>query len=265
MTTLSSYLQIANNQAKWQSITAKSPDVATQTKYFQDNIGKVKSADEFMKDERLFDYAMTAFGLGDMTYAKGMMKKVLEQGVGSGSLAVTLNNSNIKAFATAFDFVDNGEETTSSATLVDTVTSRYAEQALETDQGEQNPGVELALYFQRKAPEITSAYGILADSKILSVVQTALGLSTDTSSQSIDSQAKMLTSKVDFADFQNSETLQKFISRFAAMYDFNNAGSDPNSQSSLMSTLFSASSSGSSAGVDSSLLLALQGVRFSSL
>jgi hypothetical protein len=261
MTTLSSYLQIANNQAKWQSITAKSPDVATQTKYFQDNIGKVKSADAFMKDERLFDYAMTAFGLGDLTYAKGMMKKVLEQGVGSGSLAVTLNSSNIKAFATAFDFADNGEETTASTTLVDTVASRYAEQALETKQGDQNPGVELALYFQRKAPEITSVYGILADAKILSVVQTALGISSQTSSQSIDSQAKMLKSKVDLTDFQDPKKLQQFISRFAAMYDYNNSGSDANSQSSLLSTLFD----GSTSGVDSSLLLNLQGVRFGSL
>jgi hypothetical protein len=264
MTTLSSYLQIANNQAKWQSITASSPEVATQTKYFQDNIGKVKSVDDFMKDTRLFNYAMNAFGLGDLTYAKGMMQKVLEQGVGDGSLAVTLNNSNIKDFATTFDFADNGEATTASTTLVDTVTSRYAEQTLETNQGDQNPGVELALYFQRKAPDITSVYGILADSKILSVVQTALGISTDTSSQSIDSQANMLKSQIDLTDFQDPKKLQQFISRFAAMYDYNNSGSDANSQSSLLSTLFDSSSSGASFGLDSSLLLSVQGVRFSS-
>ena len=35
MTTLSTYLQIANNQSKWQAMTAKSPDVATQTQIFQ--------------------------------------------------------------------------------------------------------------------------------------------------------------------------------------------------------------------------------------
>lgn len=265
MTTLSSYLQIASNQSKWQSIAAKAPDVATQTKYFEDNIGKVKSVDEFMKDTRLFDYAMTAFGLEDLTYAKGMIKKVLEQGVSStGSLAYTLNNSSIKAFATAFDFAAKGAETTSSSTLVDNVKSRYAEQALETDQGEQNPGVELALYFQRKAPDITNVYGILADSKILSVVQTALGISSLTTAQSIDSQASMLKSKVDLADFQDPKKLQQFISRFAAMYDYNNGG-DANSQTSLLSTLFDGASSSSSFGVDSSLLLNVQGIRFSSL
>jgi hypothetical protein len=265
MTTLSSCLQIAANQTKWQSIAAKSPDVAMQTKYFEENIGKVKSIDDFIEDTRLFDYAMTAFGLGDLTYAKGMMKKVLEGGVGEDALTLTLTRSNIKDFATAFDFAGQGEETTSSSTLVENVASRYAEQALETQQGEMNPGVELALYFQRKAPDITSTYGILADSKILTVVQTALGISPLTTSQSVDSQASMLKSKIDLTDFQDPKKLQQFIARFAAMYDYNNSSSDENSQSSLVSTLFGGSSSGSTFGVDSSLLLNLQGVRFSSL
>jgi hypothetical protein len=263
MSTLSTYTQIASNLTKWQSIAAKEPQVATSTKYFQENIGKVKSIDDLMKDTRLFDYAMTAFGLGDITYAKGMMKKVLEKGVGEDALTLTLTSSNIKAFATAFDFAANGEETTAASTLVETVTSRYAEQALEDDQGEQNPGVQLALYFQRKAPDITSLYGILADSKILSVVQTALGISPLTSAQSIDSQAAMLKSKLSLDDFQDPKKLAQFIARFAANYDYENGG-DANSQTSLLSTLFEGAT-GSTFGVDSNLLLSVQGIKFSSL
>jgi hypothetical protein len=262
MTTLSTYLQIANNQSKWQAMTAASPDVATQTKYFKDNIGKVTSADAFMKDARLFNYAMTAFGLSDLTYAKGLMQKVLAGGVSSSSaLANTLNSANIKAFATAFDFADNGETTTTSSTLVDNVVGKYTEQALETNQGQQNPGVQLALYFQQHAPSLTSVYGILADSKILTVVQTALGISSSTSSQSIDTQYRLLSAQVKIADFQDPTKLQQFISRFAAQYDYNNGG-DANSQSSLLSTLFDTSGSGSSFGLDTSLLMSVQGTKF---
>lgn len=235
MTTLSSYLQIANNLTKWQSITAKSPEVAVQTKYFEDHIGKVTSAEELMKDTRLFNYAMTAFGLGDITYAKGLMKKVLAEGVSdSGALANTLSNSNIKAFAEAFDFAADGADTTSSSTLVQNVVSRYTEQALEANQAEQNPGVQLALYFQQHAPSVTSVYGILADKNLLSVVQTALGISPLTSAQSIDTQARLLTSKLDITDFQDPKKLQSFIARFAAMYDFNNSSTTD----SIVSILF---------------------------
>lgn len=236
MTTLSSYLQIANNLNKWQSITAKTPDVAVQNKYFQDHVGEVTSVDEFMKDKRLFNYAMTAFGLGDLTYATGMMKKVLEGGVTDGSsLAHTLSNTNILAFATAFDFAGNGASTTTSSTLVDTVVSRYNEQALETSQGKQNPGVQLALYFKQHASSVTSVYGILADENLLTVVQTALGIPSSASAQSIDTQARHLKARLDISDFQDPAKLDKFISRFAALYDFNNGGS---STSSLVATLF---------------------------
>jgi hypothetical protein len=260
MTTLSSYLQISTNLSKWQSITAKSSEVAVQTKYFEDNIGKVSSIDEFMKDTRLFNYAMTAFGLGDMTYAKGMMKKVLEEGVAdSGSLANTLLRANVKSFAETFDFAAKGEETTSDSTLVDNVVARYTETALETDQGESNPGVQLALYFQRQAPNITNVYGILADKNLLTVVQTALGISSLTAAQSVDTQANLLKKAIDLDDFKDPTKLQRFIQRFAAMYDYANGG-DASSEGSLVATLFSSFDDGSSSGygIDASLLLSLQ-------
>ncbi|PWB81941.1 MAG: hypothetical protein C3F11_13610 [Methylocystaceae bacterium] len=238
MTTLSSYLQIAGNLTKWRSIAAKSPDVAIQTKYFQDNIGKVKSVDDFLKDARLFDYAMTAFGLGDMTYAKGMMKKVLEDGVSSNSaLANKLNNSNINAFAKAFDFAGAGAQATSSSTLVANVVGRYTEQALETTQGQENPGVRLALYFREHAPSVTSVYGILADKNLLTVVQTALGVSPLASAQPVDTQARLLKAKLDLSDFQDPKKLQNFITRFAAMYDIDNSSTSDSTISILFGNL----------------------------
>ena len=36
----------------------------------------MKSIDDFMKDTRLYNYAMKAFGLDDMAYAKAFMRKV---------------------------------------------------------------------------------------------------------------------------------------------------------------------------------------------
>jgi Protein of unknown function (DUF1217) len=156
MTTLSTYLSITNNMARWLSATAQSPAVSVATKYFEDNIGKVTSANELVSNTRLFDYAMTPFGLGDMTYAQGLMKQVLAQGVSSpNALANTLPNPNINAFAKAFDFVDNGSSTTTSASLVANVVNRYLENSLQTTQGQQDPGVQLALYFQENAPNVT--------------------------------------------------------------------------------------------------------------
>ncbi len=225
VSTISSYLLVSTNLAKWRAITAKKPEVANQTKYFQENISKVKSADELLGNARLFGYAMNAFGLGDRITAKGLMRQVLQQGVtDSDALANKLNNPNIRAFATAFDFKDNGASTTASPALLKNVVDRYTETTLEADQAKQNPGVELALYFERNAPNLTSVYGILADKKLLTVVQTALGISPLTSAQPVDTQKRLLSNKVNLADFKDPKKLQAFIARFAARYDSANGG-----------------------------------------
>ncbi len=265
MSTISSYLSISNNLPKWQAMTAQQPQVATQTSYFEANIGKVHNIGQLVNNPRLFDYAMTAFGLGSMTYATGLMTKVLQQGVTSNSaLANTLNNPGVLAFAKAFDFVDNGASATSSSTLQNTVVKNYVQNTLETEQGQQNPGVQLALYFAQNAPKVTSVYGILADKNLLTVVQTALGISSMTSAEPIDTQAAQLGGMLKISDFQNPKKLQNFIERFAAMYDMNNSSSSSgsgytasNAPNALILDAANAASGGSQ-GIDQTLLLSAQ-------
>ena len=261
MTTLSSYLSIARDTTRWRTITAKTPEVALQTKYFQANIGKVKSADNLMKDTRLFSYAMKAFGLGDRLYAKGLMKQVLQQGAGAPTtLAYKLNDPNILAFAKAFDFAKNGAQTTASASLVQTTVDQFTQNELEKGQAQQNPGVGLALYFQRKAPALTGPFSLLADKKLLQVVQTALDISPMTAVMPIDSQAAMLTKKLNIADFKDATKLQTFISRFAAQYDFKYGATSASGSGSTNAILLGASQD-IGGGVNESLLKAMQAYR----
>jgi len=260
MTTIGTYLSVANNLDRWRSIAARAPDVALETKYFKASIGKATSIEALLKDRRLFNYAMKAFGLGDRTFAVGMMRKVLEQGVDNPkALANTLNNPNILAFAKAFDFASRGAGVPSSA-LTDDVTARYVEQAMRAEQGKQNPGVELALYFREKAPALTSVLGILADKRLVQVVQTALDISPQTSAQNIDTQARLLKSKVNVDDFKDPKKLNAFIARFSAMYDMQNPGTVSAATASSNAILYGASLLGSDGpvGVDFSLILRLQ-------
>ncbi len=269
MTTLSSYLTIANNMNRWLAATAQSPSVAVATKYFEENIGKVQSAGDLINNPRLFDYAMTAFGLGDMSYAKGLMKEVLAQGISSSkALANTLPNPNIRAFAKAFNFADHGASTTASAAVVADAVNRYLENSLQAAQGQQDPGVQLALYFQQNAPDITSIYGILGDKNLLTVVQTALGISPLTSAEPVDTQAHMLSSLIDIADFKNPAKLQTFIERFAALYDSGSSGANGGlgSTSSPLLTLFnSTAASSDGGGLSTGLLLQAQNINFGNL
>ena len=85
VSTIASYQLISRNLVRSLEQTARKPDVSRDTSYYLAHIGEVKSVDEFIKDYRLFSYAMKAHGLSDMTYAKAFLRKVLTEGISSST------------------------------------------------------------------------------------------------------------------------------------------------------------------------------------
>jgi len=163
-TTTSTYLSIENNLARYQKMVASEPAVKTATEYYAANIGNVKSISDLVDNYRLLSYALTAYGLGDQVNNKALVTQVLEGGyTSSKALANTLSNPNWAKFAQAFDFVGSGASSISTSSAVSTTETNYDEQSLESQQGQQDPGVQLALYFQRVAPTISSSYNVLGE------------------------------------------------------------------------------------------------------
>ena len=66
LNTYTSYMLITKDISKSLDRIEKQPTVQRDTDYYLANIGKVKTIDEFVKDTRLFNYAMKAHGLGEM-------------------------------------------------------------------------------------------------------------------------------------------------------------------------------------------------------
>ena len=231
------------------------------TNYYLANIGKVTTVSQFVNNYQLFSYAMKAFGLSDMTYAKGLMTKVLNGGVTSSTaLANTLSDPRYKAFATAFNFAADGASTTTTTATTTGTTAKYIEQSLEDNQAKTNQGVSNALYFSRHASSITSVYGLLADSTMLSVVETAYGISSTLGQSDIDTQAALLTKVVPIADLQDDTKVGKMISRYTAKYDVYNSDGANNvlladTSDAMTSILDAANGVGSTVPADSVLNL----------
>ena len=97
--------------------------------------------------------------------------------------------------------------------------NNYLQQNLETQQGDANPGVRLALYFQRKAGDITSAYDILADKALAEVFRTTYGLPNSVGSMAVDQQAKVVEKYLNLKDLTDPAKLAKLLNRFSVMYD----------------------------------------------
>jgi hypothetical protein len=214
--TTTAYLAVSQNLSRYQAMTAAEPAVKTATAYYEANIGSVKSMQDLVDNYRLLSYALDAYGLGDHIDAKGLITKVLEGGVSNPkSLANTLGDSRWKAFAAAFNFA--GGASPSSARSIQTTTSDYVEQQLESDQGAQDVGVQLALYFQRVAPTVTGKYGILADPNLLQVAATIMGISPTAAG---DLQPQTLSELMPLSDLQDPAKLKRLTERFTAMYDY---------------------------------------------
>ncbi len=98
----------------------------------------------------------------------------------------------------------------------------YNRQTLEQNEGEKNDAVRLAMYFERKAPDLESVTGILADSAIFQVVRTMYSLPDEMAMLDIDKQIEMLEERVDITDFKDPDKLAKSIERFSAMWDAQN-------------------------------------------
>jgi hypothetical protein len=220
LTTSARYQLITSNLTRTKTLIEKDPIVKRETEYYQANIKKIKSVDEFIKNDRVFKYAMKAYGLEDMAYGKAMIKKLLQEGVTSPkSMANKMSNPLYKEFARAFDFTGKGAAATSAASATTDAVQRYVQLTLEAKEGEQNQGVRLALYFKRKASSVTSTMGILADRALLQFAQTTFGIPSTASKADLDIQVRNLEKHLNVKDLQDPKKVDKLIQRFGAMWD----------------------------------------------
>jgi hypothetical protein len=250
LTTIASYKILSANLDRTLKTTAAQPQVARDSEYYLAHIQDVKSIDDFMKDDRIFTYAMKAWGLGDMSYAKAFMRKVLTEGIDTNdSFANTLSDPRYRDFAEAFNFKQFGSATTVFDDVRQGAVDRYVRQQVEEDVGAQNEGVRLALYFQRKAGDINSSLDILADKALLQVAKTALGLPDSISLLDIDRQEQIIDDKLDVADLKDPDKLAKFLTRFTALWELSN----PTSASTSPALLIQPVETGFSADLLSSL------------
>jgi hypothetical protein len=259
LSTIADYTRLTKDMSKSLTQVATQPDVSRETDYFLSHIGNVKTIDDFLKDYRLYSYAMKAYGLSDMTYAKAFMRKVLTEGVGNkNTFANKLTDVRYREFASAFNFAALGSNATKTAQATTGTATQYVTQTMEQKAGDQNEGLRLALYFTRKASTITTSYQILADKALTQVVQTALGLPSTISAADIDAQAKMITDRIKLTDFQDPAKVTKFVQRFAAMWDATQVQSDNSTNPALV--LIGGASSMASMDID--MLSKLQSIRF---
>lgn len=172
VSTFLSYDLIARDMQKSLNRVASDGQTQRETQYFQDNIGKVKTVDDFMGNYRLYSYAMKAYGLDDMTYAKAFMKKVLDSDLtDTSSFANRLSDQKYRDFAAAFQF---GPSTAAAQTSAqkDSTVAAYKDQIA---QEETDANTETA-YYKQMIGSVTSVDGLMGNGRLYDYAMKAVGL-----------------------------------------------------------------------------------------
>jgi hypothetical protein len=222
---------------------------------YTNSIGAISSVDEFLVSDTVYDVALSAYGIQERADDKAFIRRLLTSDPSDpDSFANRQSNPAFREFANAFNFSESGNARVQTYERALSTRDSYVRQTLESDAGQQNEGVRLALYFERKAPSITSAYSILADKALLKVVQTALGLSEATGNADVDIQAKMIEARLDLRTLKTPEGLQKFLNRFTALWEVNN----PSTPAASPAALFGPPSN---MGINPNTLMTLQGLK----
>lgn len=197
-----------------------------ESTYYQAEVGKLKSVDALLANRRLVDFNLVSKGIDPTKVTGDFLKKIFKSDLNDPkSFANTQADGRFKQIVASFNFDASGNLLQSNNGSIQDRGHRqqtldnYLQQELEVRQGEENPGVRLALYFERKAQTITSAYDILGDSALLEVFKTTFQMPDQFSSMKIEQQQAVVLKKINLPDLKDPEKVKKLIQRFSVFYD----------------------------------------------
>lgn len=257
------YVTAMIRQASPQEQAAVRAQAAKEATSYREAIADIESVSDLLANRKMVDFILVAKGLRPEKVSTEFLKTIFSSDLSNPkSFANTESDPRFAEIAASFNFDSKGNVArlpTMGPQKRDQfreTQANYLRQSLEQQQGDMNPGVRLALYFQRKAGEITSAYDILADKALSEVFRTTFNLPDSMAAMPIDQQAKFVDRFMKIKDLSDPAKVEKLLGRFSAMYDVKNSQSTGQPQSPLLD-LFQ----GSSSGISQSTFLAIAKLR----
>jgi len=182
----------------------KSPQIVRDTTYFEQNIGKITTAEGLVSDRRLLRVALGAFGLQEDINSRAFIRKILQEGTSrDDALANRLADDRYKQLSEAFGFADRPIPRTQVSSFGSEITEKFRRREFEVAVGAQDQGLRLALNLQRElgdiagdaAKEDTRWFRILGNPPLRRVFEVALGLPESFAQADLDRQLDEIRSR----------------------------------------------------------------------
>lgn len=216
-------------QGQFQSFSSSAVN-ERETKYFLDNIGKVKTAEQLVSDRRLLQVALGAFGLEGDVDNRFFIRKILEDGTqADDALSNRLADKRYREFSDAFGFGPGAVRKTVLVTNMEEIAQASLSARFEITVGQSDETMRISLYAQRELSDLAKS-GSSTDTKwfdlmglppLRKMMETALGLPPSFAQLDIDKQLVefksrlfRLTGSDDLAQFSDQMAVEKLTDTY---------------------------------------------------
>ena len=188
-----------------------------KTEYFLENIGNVASAEDLVKDRRLLEVALGAFGLAEDLDNRYFIHKILQDGTeNDDALANRLSDNRYERFSKAFGFGPGETRTTGDAAAMRDIVDKFRVQSFEEAIGQQDDSMRIALFARRELFELAGEdisedakwFRVMGMPPLRQMFETAMGLPDAFGQLDIDRQHDIFRSKT--RDALGSEAISQF-------------------------------------------------------
>jgi hypothetical protein len=173
------------------------------TKYFEEKIQTVETAEDLVNDRRLLGVALGAFGLDDDLDNRFFIKKILEEGtIDPAALANKMSDSRYQDLAKTFSF-DLGVPNTKLSTFSNDIIEKFRARQFEVAVGNQDETMRFALNAKRELADLATSddsdrtrwFKIMGNEPLRQVMEGALGLPDSFSQIDLDQQLTVFIEK----------------------------------------------------------------------
>lgn len=201
------------------AVVVKDPLYKKDLQDFKLNAAKVKTVDDLFKNYKLLKTILEAYDLDSEINKAGFIKKILTSNpLDKKALVNQVNDNRYRDLATDIGlFAGVGGLKTSN--FADKIQTKLAQTRYEREIDEENPGIRAAMRFKASAAKINSPYDVLSDPVLRDVIFKATGLPLIIVRQTVESQARTLESRVDFAKLKDPRYVEKIVKQYLSNVD----------------------------------------------
>lgn len=217
--------QAEANEARQLEQAAKDPAVKRDLARYERVVKEAETVDDVLNDPVARRVLLTANGLGDQADYLGLVKKgVMSDPFDQSSLAFRMSEINGAwlAFASKYNLQLYGVGKLKESQSIAEVRQNYiAEKRLDA-LDKQVPGLGSAILFKDLAPQLDTVTKVLGSGLGREVVTVALNIPKEIAYQSIEAQERAVARRLDVADLQNPQFVDRLVYRY--LVEYNGAG-----------------------------------------